>query len=126
MKFKNLKDYLNSEIEFYEYANENFLDFLSSIKFSLDIPFIQVTGTSGKSAIVNMLSNVYEANGYNIGRFIANDMLNFSCNDEKYQGFAAIFETYWKQINKFELTKYEVLFFLNLISFKKIKKIWLF
>ena len=122
MKFKNLKDYLNSEIEFYEYANENFLDFLSSIKFSLDIPFIQVTGTSGKSAIVNMLSNVYEANGYNIGRFIANDMLNFSCNDEKYQGFAAIFETYWKQINKFELTKYEVLFFLNLISFKKDKK----
>ena len=121
MKIKTLKDYLNSEIEFYEYSNENFLDFLSVVKFKLDIPFIQVTGTSGKSAITKLLTNIYSSNGYKVGAVSSDLFVDFDEENEKYTGFAEIFEDYWKQINKFELTKYEVLFFLSLVSFKKNK-----
>ena len=37
MKLKTLKEYLNSDIEFYEYDNENFLDFLDASKFDFSI-----------------------------------------------------------------------------------------
>lgn len=121
MKIKNLKDYLNSDIPFYEYSNENFLDFLSAVKFNFDIPFIQVTGTAGKSIIVNLLSNIYDSNNYSVGKVLSHDLENFSDENEKYASFAAIFENYWKQINKYELTKYEVLFFCSLVSFKQAK-----
>lgn len=122
MKIKILTEYLNSDIEFYEYDNENFLDFLSAVKFKLDIPFIHVTGTAGKTIVGKILENIYLSNGYNVGFVNSEEMLNFSDENKKYAGSAAIFEENWKIINKFELTKYEVLFFLSLVSFKKEKK----
>ena len=122
MKIKTLTEYLNSDIEFYEYDNENFLDFLSAVKFKLDIPFIHITGTAGKTIVGKILENIYSSNGYNVGFVNSEEMLNFSDENKKYAGFAAIFEENWKIINKFELTKYEVLFYLSLVSFKKEKK----
>ena len=122
MKIKTLKEYLASDISFYEYQNENFLDFLSSIRFKFDIPYIHVTGTAGKTFIVNGLFNIYQENSYNVGKITSEEINEFSDKNEKYLSFAAIFENYRKQINKFELTKYEVLFFCYLMYFKNAKK----
>ena len=94
MKIKTLKDYLNSEIEFYEYSNENFLDFLSAVKFKLDIPFIQVTGTSGKSAITKLLTNIYSSNGYKVGAVSSDLFVGFDEENEKYSSFAEFFEKF--------------------------------
>ena len=118
MKIKTLKEYLNSDIEFYQYDNENFLDFLSAVKFKLNIPFIHVTGTSGKTIVGKILENIYSSNGYKVGFIDSEEMLNFDESNKKYSGFAEIFEDNWKIINKYELTKYEVLFYLSLINFK--------
>lgn len=120
MKIKTFEEYLSSEIPFYEYDNENFLDFLSAVKFKLNAPFIHVTGTAGKSAIVEFLSNIYTSAGYKIGTIKSSDFV--SEKDailEKYPGIAAFFEKNWKIINKFELTISEVLFYFLLEEFNK-------
>ena len=122
MKIKILKEYLSSDIEFYEYDNENFLDFLDASKFNFDTPYIHITGTSGKTILGKILENIYTSNSFNVGFISSEEYLNFDEQNEKYSGFAAIFENYWKIINKFELTKYEVLFFLSLVYFTKENK----
>ena len=76
MKIKTFEEYLSSEIPFYEYDNENFLDFLSAVKFKLNAPFIHVTGTAGKSAIVEFLSNIYTSAGYKIGTIKSSDFVS--------------------------------------------------
>lgn len=122
MKIKSLQEYILSNVDFYIYDNENFLEFLDDIGFVLEVPFIHVTGTAGKTAIVNLLANIYKENSYKVDSVTSDEFLDYKNLDlEKYPGFAVIFEKYWKKINKYELTIYEVLFFCKLVSFNERK-----
>lgn len=115
--------YLNDNLK-YEYDNDNFLSFLDSIKFSLDIPFIHVTGSNGKSIVSNLLNEVYLAANYKVGLFSFNcfDILkSFKINNknENIDKMEYIFEKYYKKIAHFNLNSFEAIFFISLCLFKE-------
>lgn len=131
MKQEGLNSYINNNKidNFYIYDNDNFKSFLNNIKFSFNVPFIHVSGTSGKSIISKVLYNIYSTK-FNVGlfslnEFNANDLLNkFYFLDNNLSNnidIDEIFNKYVKQINKYKLTVYEVLLFICLYIFNESK-----
>lgn len=127
MKINNLNEYIeqNKDDNFYIYDNDNFRSFLNNIKFSFNIPYILVTGTSGKSIISKALYNTYSTK-FNVGLFSLNEMdkenvlINYINNKLiNSKSFEEIYKKFEKQINKFNLTVYELLLFVNLYSYNE-------
>jgi dihydrofolate synthase/folylpolyglutamate synthase len=61
-----------------------------------NFPAIHVTGTNGKGSVVAMLSSIFEAAGYRVGRYTSPDVVDFLdriCVNGKWiseDGFASI------------------------------------
>ena len=122
---KNLLEFLNNNLN-YEYDNYNFLLFLDKINFTLDIPFIHVTGTNGKTTLSKLLYYVYLENNYKVGLFSFNEFnlinsININGKIKNIEELQGIYDEYYKLINKYNLNSYEVLFFISLVLFKKEK-----
>ena len=122
---KNLLEFLNNNLN-YEYDNYNFLSFLDKINFTLDIPFIHVTGTNGKTTLSKLLYYVYLENNYKVGLFSFNEFnlinsININGKTKNIEELQGIYDEYFKLINKYNLNSYEVLFFISLVLFKKEK-----
>lgn len=122
---KNLLEFLNNNLN-YEYDNYNFLSFLDKINFTLDIPFIHVTGTNGKTTLSKLLYYVYLVNNYKVGLFSFNEFnlinsININGKTKNIEELQGIYDEYYKLINKYNLNSYEVLFFISLVLFKKEK-----
>lgn len=122
---KNLLEFLNNNLN-YEYDNYSFLSFLDKINFTLDIPFIHVTGTNGKSTLSKLLYYVYLENNYKVGLFSFNEFnlinsININGKTKNIEELQGIYDEYYKLINKYNLNSYEVLFFISLVLFKKEK-----
>lgn len=122
---KNLLEFLNNNLN-YEYDNYNFLSFLDKINFTLDIPFIHVTGTNGKTTLSKLLNYVYLENNYKVGLFSFNEFnlinsININGKTKNIEELQGIYDEYYKLINKCNLNSYEVLFFISLVLFKKEK-----
>ena len=122
---KNLLEFLNNNLN-YEYDNYNFLSFLDKINFTLDIPFIHVTGTNGKTTLSKLLYYVYLENNYKVGLFSFNEFnlinsININGKTKNIEELKGIYDEYYKLINKYHLNSYEVLFFISLVLFKKEK-----
>ena len=122
---KNLLEFLNNNLN-YEYDNYNFLSFLDKINFTLDIPFIHVTGTNGKTTLSKLLNYVYLENNYKVGLFSFNEFnlinsININGKTKNIEELQGIYDEYFKLINKYNLNSYEVLFFISLVLFKKEK-----
>ena len=122
---KNLLEFLNNNLN-YEYDNYNFLSFLDKINFTLDIPFIHVTGTNGKTTLSKLLNYVYLENNYKVGLFSFNEFnlinsININGKTKNIEELQRIYDEYYKLINKYNLNSYEVLFFISLVLFKKEK-----
>lgn len=122
---KNLLEFLNNNLN-YEYDNYNFLSFLDKINFTLDIPFIHVTGTNGKTTLSKLLYYVYLENNYKVGLFSFNEFnlinsININGKTKNIEELQGIYDEYYKLINKYNLNSYEVLFFISLVLFKKEK-----
>lgn len=122
---KNLLEFLNNNLN-YEYDNYNFLSFLDKINFTLDIPFIHVTGTNGKTTLSKLLNHVYLENNYKVGLFSFNEFnlinsININGKTKNIEELQGIYDEYYKLINKYNLNSYEVLFFISLVLFKKEK-----
>lgn len=125
MKIKCLNDYLLNGV-FYEYDNENFHDFLIDIDFEFNIPFIHISGTSGKTIISNVLFNIYDNSDYKVGLFSSDFDKNSIVNAIKiknkeidFEYIDEIFKEYIKPILKYNLTIFEIVFFVSLVAFKK-------
>lgn len=122
---KNLLEFLNNNLN-YEYDNYSFLSFLDKINFTLDIPFIHVTGTNGKTTLSKLLYYVYLENNYKVGLFSFNEFnlinsININGKTKNIEELQGIYDEYYKLINKYNLNSYEVLFFISLVLFKKEK-----
>lgn len=122
---KNLLEFLNNNLN-YEYDNYNFLSFLDKINFTLDIPFIHITGTNGKTTLSKLLYYVYLENNYKVGLFSFNEFnlinsININGKTKNIEELQRIYDEYYKLINKYNLNSYEVLFFISLVLFKKEK-----
>lgn len=107
--------------------NYDFLSFLHKIKFKFNVPFVHVTGTNGKGSVTNFIANIYEASGYKTGCFTSpffkSYIENISINNVaiREEEGEAIFEEYYNEINKFNLTQFEVITFIALYYFVKNK-----
>lgn len=122
---KNLLEFLNNNLN-YEYDNYNFSSFLDKINFILDIPFIHVTGTNGKTTLSKLLYYVYLENNYKVGLFSFNEFnlinsININGKTKNIEELHGVYDEYYKLINKYNLNSYEVLFFISLVLFKKEK-----
>ena len=110
-----------------DYQRENFDNFLSQINFHYDIPSIHITGTNGKGSTANYIASMYIANGYKVGLFTSpffdepNEMI--SINDEKISDddFMAIYDEHKKEIEKYDLSAFEIQTLVALTYFQNNK-----
>ena len=108
--FKKFFDGLRSG----DYQNDNYKDFLKHNKFSFDIPAIHVTGTNGKGSTSNYLASIYEKAGLKVGLFTSpylfkyNEMIKINSQEISDEVFEKYIKDLEKQINKFDLSEFEV------------------
>lgn len=110
-----------------EYQRDNFDYFLEKIKFKYDIPSIHVAGSNGKGSVCYYLSNIYQAAGYKVGRFISphlveiNESISVNGNQISDEDIKRIIKDELKMINKAELSYFEVLTYVALTYFQEQK-----
>ena len=105
------------------YQRENLDSFLESIKFSYKTPSIHIAGTNGKGSTSAYIASVYAANGYKVGLFkspflfVVNEMISINGKNISDDDFMAIFNRYKKQIDKHDLSAFEIQTFVALTYF---------
>ena len=105
------------------YQRENLDSFLESIKFSYKTPSIHIAGTNGKGSTSAYIASVYAANGYKVGLFkspflfVPNEMISINGKNISDDDFMAIFNRYKKQIDKHDLSAFEIQTFVALTYF---------
>ena len=106
-----------------DYQRENFDSFLSSIKFSYNVPSIHIAGTNGKGSTANYIAAIYQENGYKVGKFTSpwlfkvNEMITINNEPIKDEDFLSIFNEYEKKFKKFDLSSFEIETFIALTYF---------
>ena len=110
-----------------DYQRSNFDRFLKAIHFSYKTPSIHIAGTNGKGSTATYLSYAYAECGYKVGVFRSpflvkpNEMIcinNIEITDEQ---FMDIYNRYKKEINKFDLSAFEIQTFIALTFFDESK-----
>ena len=110
-----------------DYQRENFENFLSHVAFKYDVPSIHVTGTNGKGSTTCYIASAYAANGYKTGLFKSpflkevNEMISINGKDISDEEFMAIYNQYKKDIEKYDLSAFEVQTFVALKYFSNEK-----
>ncbi len=107
-----------------DYQRANFDAFLEAVHFSFDIPAIHVAGSNGKGSTSTYFASIYSHNGYKTGLFkspflfVPNEMISINGNNISDEDFMAIFSQYKKQIEKFDLSAFEIQTFVAFTYFK--------
>lgn len=107
-----------------DYQRSNFEDFLSAVNFHYEVPSIHITGTNGKGSTACYIASAYIANGYKVGLFKSpflhefNEMISINGNNIKDEEFLDIYNQYKKQIDKYNLSAFEVQTFVAFIYFQ--------
>ena len=110
-----------------DYQRENFDNFLSKIKFSYNVPSIHITGTNGKGSTATYIASMYAANGYKVGLFTSpffnepNEMISINGKNISDDDFMAIYSQYKKEIEKFDLSAFEIQAFVAFCYFQNNK-----
>ena len=110
-----------------DYQRENFDNFLSKINFHYDIPSIHITGTNGKGSTANYIASMYIANGYKVGLFTSpffdepNEMISINGEKISDDDFMAIYSQYKKEIEKYDLSAFEIQTLVALTYFQNHK-----
>lgn len=108
-----------------DYQRDNFDSFLQSIDFCFDIPVIHITGTNGKGSVTNYLYNAYLSSGLKVGKFTSpyfyeiNEMIETNGKPIDDNSIFEIINDYKKEIEKFELSPFEIQTFIAFEYFKK-------
>ena len=106
-----------------DYQRVNFDNFLSHIHFSYSVPSIHVTGTNGKGSTCVYLASMYTSNGYKTGLFISpflnepNEMISINGKAISDEDFLRIIEEHKKDIDKYQLSAFEVQTFVAFTYF---------
>ena len=110
-----------------DYQRENFDSFLSHISFSYHIPSIHITGTNGKGSTAIYLASMYQACGYKVGLFNSpyfeepNEMISINGKNISDDDFLSIINEYKKDIDKYDLSAFEVQTLVALTYFERNK-----
>jgi len=106
-----------------DYQRDNFDDFLKKIKFSFNLPAIHIAGTNGKGSTANYIAAIYRSAGYKVGLFTSpelyeiNEMIKVSGQYITDQQIERIISDKKKEINKYDLSSFEILTYVGLQHF---------
>lgn len=109
------------------YQRGNLDSFLESVHFSYKTPSIHIAGTNGKGSTSAYIASIYSANGYKVGLFKSpflftpNEMISINGKNITDDEFMAVFNRYKKQIDKFDLSAFEIQTFVALTFFDEQK-----
>ena len=108
-----------------DYQRDNFDAFLKAIRFSYDVLSIHIAGTNGKGSTATYLANAYIANNYKVGLFKSpflfevNEMITINNQAISDDDFISIFNRYKKEINKYNLSAFEIQTLVAFTYFKE-------
>ena len=108
-----------------DYQRYNFDNFLSSIRFSYNVPSVHITGTNGKGSTATYLAAIYNANGYKVGLFTSpflyepNEMISINGKPISDEDFLRIINSHKKEIDKYELSAFEIQTFVAFTYFQE-------
>ena len=106
-----------------DYQRDNFDGFLKKNKFSFNLPAIHIAGTNGKGSTANYIASIYQSAGYKVGLFTSpelyelNEMIKVNGLDITDKEMEAIILDNKKDINKAELSTFEIITFVALSHF---------
>ena len=109
------------------YQREEFDSFLKKIKFSFHLPAIHITGTNGKGSTANYIASIYKNAGYKVGLFSSpqlfevNEMIKINGNDISDEELKDIILNKKKEIEKYDLSTFEILTYAAFTYFEKEK-----
>lgn len=110
-----------------DYQRDNFDSFLEKIHFSYNVPSIHIAGSNGKGSTAHYIASAYAANGYKVGLFhspfllVPNEMITINGEQISDDDFLRIMNSYKKEIDKFDLSAFEVQVFVALTYFMEQK-----
>ena len=122
----NIKDLVETR-DGTDYQRDNFDDFLKKIKFSFDLPAIHIAGTNGKGSTANYIASIYKSAGFKVGLFTSpelyevNEMIRVNGQEITDQQIRDIVLDRKKEINKFNLSIFEIITYVALEHFKNEK-----
>ena len=106
-----------------DYQRDNFDCFLKKNKLSFNLPAIHIAGTNGKGSTANYIASIYQSAGYKVGLFTSpelyelNEMIKVNGLDITDKEMEAIILDNKKDINKAELSTFEIITFVALSHF---------
>ena len=106
-----------------DYQRESFDRFLKHVRFTYNVPSVHITGTNGKGSTACYIASAYIANGYKVGLFKSpflfepNEMISINNTNISDEDFMTIFNEYKKDIQRFNLSAFEIQTFVGLTYF---------
>ena len=106
-----------------DYQRDNFDSFLKKNKFSFNLPAIHIAGTNGKGSTANYIASIYQSAGYKVGLFTSpelyelNEMIKVNGVDITDKEMEVVILDKKKEINKAELSTFEIITFVALTHF---------
>ena len=110
-----------------DYQRENFDTFLDKIKFSYKVPSIHIAGSNGKGSTATYLAAGYSGSGYKVGLFHSpflkspNEMISIDGKTISDDDFMRIYNSYKKEIDKYDLSAFEIQAFVAFTYFQEQK-----
>ncbi|MCR5078769.1 MAG: hypothetical protein K6B65_02455 [Bacilli bacterium] len=109
----------------YRYERDGYDAFLKKARIANPFPSIHIVGSNGKSSTAAYLSSIYVHNGYRVG-LITSLYEESSLECVKYNGvglnegeFSSLYGEYGKLIEKYDLSRWEILCAFGFLYFKK-------
>lgn len=106
-----------------DYQRDNFDSFLKKIKFDFNVPAIHIAGTNGKGSTANYIASIYQKAGYKVGLYTSpelyevNEMIKINGQNISDQQIQSIVSEKKKEINKYDLSSFEILTYVGLQHF---------
>lgn len=110
-----------------DYQRENFDGFLDKIKFTYNVPSIHIAGSNGKGSTATYLAAGYQGSGYRVGLFHSpflnapNEMISINGKAISDDDFMRIYNSYKKEIDKYDLSAFEIQAFVAFTYFQEQK-----
>lgn len=128
MNVKECFEFLDSrEMAMVRYDRDEWDSFIKRNKLEILPPYIHIAGSNGKGSTANFISNIYQAKGYRVGLFTSpyferiNEQIKINGVEISDEEIAAIVSDYKKEIEKCDLSKFEIETLVAIEYFNKSK-----
>lgn len=115
MNYEGVRSFLQErDLTMVRYERDGYDAFLKKTGFTLQVPFVHIAGSNGKSSVAHYLENIFLAAGYKVGAFIkplfgeSKDMIHLGGKTIKEDDFARIFGKFENDFKRYNLSRFEM------------------